>query len=72
MHWFGMGPLTERDARAEDARSRGYSGWLDQDGRAVAGRTDRHGRALSFKDKGWSGKGSPDETRARGLGKRGK
>jgi hypothetical protein len=69
MHWFGEGPQTESDARAQDARDRGYDGWLDEDGRAVASRTDGKGRALGFGDKGWSGKGTKDEARAGRAGK---
>jgi hypothetical protein len=65
MHWFGEGPQTETTARAQDARECGYTGWLDQDGHAIASRTDTGGRALGFADTGWSGKGTPDEDLAR-------
>jgi hypothetical protein len=62
MHYFGEGPQTENEARAHDARDRGYTGWLDRDGRAIATRTDPEtGQALGFGDEGWSGKGTPDE-----------
>jgi len=66
MHWFGIGPQTEDETRAHDARDRGYRGWLDNKGHAIMSRTSpEDGQALGFGDKGWSGKGTPDETRAR-------
>lgn len=62
---------TDAEQRGKDARDAGYNGWLDRDGDAIMSRTDpKDGQALGFESRGWSGKGSPDEKRARGLRRR--
>jgi hypothetical protein len=62
VHWFGEGPETEHSARAHAARDAGYTGWLDQDGYAVASRTDpATGEALGMTVPGSFGHGTPDD-----------
>jgi hypothetical protein len=68
MPWFGEGPETEDEERASSQRKAGYTGWLDGKGHPIATRTDpKDGQALGFETRGFSGRGTPDETRARGL-----
>jgi hypothetical protein len=65
MHWFGLGPQTEAEDRAQSQREAGYTGWLDQDGHPVMSRTDpATGQALPLSAPGSLGHGTPDEGRA--------
>ena len=68
---FDGKPETERDTRFFDQREAGYTGWLDQDANPVMTRTDpKTGQARGFETRGYSGRGTPDETRANALGKK--
>ena len=67
---MGLFSKTPAAGKLQAHRDRGFTGWVDGSGDAVMSRTDRKGRALGFSDKGWSGKGTPDEKRAAKAGKR--
>lgn len=68
---FDGKPETARDKRHFDQREAGYKGWLDQDANPIMSRTDpKDGQALGFETRGYSGKGTPDEARARQAGRR--
>lgn len=62
MGWFGSSaPEPEKEFQA--ARDSGFRGWWNHDtGEAIMSRTDpKDGQALGFGDRGWDGRGTPDD-----------